>query len=567
MSTSPSGRPPAPVPEGAPEYVTGYRDLCLTGSGTSSVVYRAVQDAYDRVVALKVLTAGADETAQQRFLQEVRLTARLTGHPHVVTVLDTGMTWSGRPYLATEFFQEGTLADRLRRDGALSPAETARIGAKIAEALAAAHAAGITHRDVKPSNILISVFDEPALADFGVSALRSAGASGHPHGFTPLHAAPEVLAGAEPDAAADVYALGSTLYEMLAGHPAFDAPDGDLAVLTAMVTSREPPPLPGEPESAVAGPIRRAMAKRPEQRWPSAADFAEALRVVAVDPQGSSAPSEEAGRIGAPGRGPLDGATDLTDTVVSSLVAGGTTAEPAEPADAPGSAAPAPTGPALVTGPQDHASRPLWERPTAASPLFGYPAGERRLSMTMLRADRALAESEAPDERPARGRWRLALTITGATVLGAAVALTLTGLRGRPAPVVAGPTIPPTSSAPPASSVEPSVLDASRPTNVIVTPEADKTKVRLDWHIAPGNDHALAVQIQAALGGSPPQTVMMPARTFSYEVSGLDPSVPGYCFTVGAVVAWGSPSQVSWSQPRCTPGAKVVTPTPDPSGS
>jgi len=91
------------VPEGAPEYVTGYRDLCLTGSGTSSVVYRAVQDAYDRVVALKVLTAGADETAQQRFLQEVRLTARLTGHPHVVTVLDTGMTWSGRPYLATEF--------------------------------------------------------------------------------------------------------------------------------------------------------------------------------------------------------------------------------------------------------------------------------------------------------------------------------------------------------------------------------------------------------------------------------------------------------------------------------
>jgi len=57
------------------------------------------------------------------------------------------------------------------------------------------------------------------------------------------------------------------------------------------------------------------------------------------------------------------------------------------------------------------------------------------------------------------------------------------------------------------------------------------------------------------------------SRTFSYEVSGLDPSVPGYCFTVGAVVAWGSPSQVSWSQPRCTPGAKVVTPTPDPSGS
>lgn len=567
MSTSPSGRPPAPVPEGAPEYVTGYRDLCLTGSGTSSVVYRAVQDAYDRVVALKVLTAGADETAQQRFLQEVRLTARLTGHPHVVTVLDTGMTWSGRPYLATEFFQEGTLADRLRRDGALSPAETARIGAKIAEALAAAHAAGITHRDVKPSNILISVFDEPALADFGVSALRSAVEPRHPHGFTPLHAAPEVLAGAEPDAAADVYALGSTLYEMLAGHPAFDAPDGDLAVLTAMVTSQEPPRLPGEPESAVAGPIRRAMAKRPEHRWPSAADFAEALRAVAVDPQSSSAPSDEADRIGAPGRGPVDGAVDLTDTVVSSLVAGGTTADPANPADARGSAAPAPTGPALVTGPQDHASRPLWERPTAASPLFGNPPGDRRLSMTMLRADRALAESEAPDERPARGRWRLALTIAGATVLGAAVALTLTGLRGRPAPVVAGPTIPPTSSAPPASSVEPSVMDASRPTNVIVTPEADKTKVRLDWHIAPGNDHALAVQIQAALGGSPPQTLMMPARTFSYEVTGLDPSVPGYCFTVGAVVAWGSPSQVSWSQPRCTPGAKVVTPTPDPSGS
>lgn len=563
-SSSPIGRPSAPAPEGAPEFVTGYRDLCLTGRGTSSVVYRAVQDAYDRVVALKVLTSGADETAQQRFLQEVRLTARLTGHPHVVTVLDAGMTWSGRPYLATEFFQEGTLADRLRRDGALSPAETARIGAKIAEALAAAHAAGITHRDVKPSNILISVFDEPALADFGVSALRSAVEPGHPHGFTPLHAAPEVLAGAEPDAAADIYALGSTLYEMLAGRPAFDAPDGDLAVLTAMVTGREPPPLPGEPESAVAGPIRRAMAKRPEHRWTSAADFAEALRVVAIDSHGQSVLSDEADRIAAAGRGPVDGATGLSDTVVSPLVPGRITAAPA---DGPGSAPPTANGPALVTSPQDHASRPLWERPTAASPLFGNRVGDRRLSMTMLRADRALTESEAPDERPARGRWRLALTIAAATVLGAAVALTLTGLRGRPAPVVAASTIPPTSSAPPASSVEPSVLDASRPTNVIVTPEADKTKVRLDWHIAPGNDHALAVQIQAALGGSQPQTVMMPARTFSYEVSGLDPSVSGYCFTVGAVVAWGSPSQVSWSQPRCTPGAQVVTPTPDPSGS
>src|SRR6266581_1791532 len=127
------------------ESVPGYRDLTRIGRGGFSVVYRAHQEAFDRPVALKVLRMDSDDEVQRRFLREVKLTGRLTG-----------------------LYEGGSLRDRLRESGPLPPAEVASIGAKIADALHAAHGLGIVHRDVKPGNILISRFGEPALADFGV---------------------------------------------------------------------------------------------------------------------------------------------------------------------------------------------------------------------------------------------------------------------------------------------------------------------------------------------------------------------------------------------------------------
>lgn len=163
-------------PHGSVEEIDGYRDLVQVGSGGFGVVYRARQEHLDREVAVKILAVPTiDDTALTRFMRECQLTSRLTGHPNVVTVLDTGTTRTGRPYIATEYFEHGSLKQRLDRDGPMPLKDVLRIGIKIAGALAAAHDAGILHRDIKPENILISGYGEPALADFGVARLLDAG--------------------------------------------------------------------------------------------------------------------------------------------------------------------------------------------------------------------------------------------------------------------------------------------------------------------------------------------------------------------------------------------------------
>ena len=157
-----------------------------------------------------------DEHSARRFLREARLTGRLTGHPHVVTALDAGTTRGGNPYLVTDLYEGGSLQDRLAASGPLPAAEVAAVGAKIAGALADAHALGIIHRDVKPNNILVSRFGEPALADFGVAVVPDTlSAVTMVNAFTPHHAAPEILNGAGASPLTDVYSLGSTLYHLL----------------------------------------------------------------------------------------------------------------------------------------------------------------------------------------------------------------------------------------------------------------------------------------------------------------------------------------------------------------
>ncbi|NUP51064.1 MAG: protein kinase, partial [Catenulispora sp.] len=272
-----------------PEHVPGYRDLAPIGHGGFSVVYRAVQESVDRAVAVKVLTvAGPDEDARRRFVREVRLAGRLSGHPHVVTVLDTGTTASGRPFLAMDLYDGGSMKEWLGRRGRLSPAQTAGLGAKIADALAAAHELGVLHRDVKPNNILVSRYGEPALADFGVSCLLDSSTSGSVLDiFSPQHAAPELMTRGVPSAASDVYALGSTLFELLTGRSPFGGNGQDVRA-TMFRTVSEPAPRaesPGLP--GLADAIERAMAKDPADRFPDAAAFAQELR--ALIPDGTSA--------------------------------------------------------------------------------------------------------------------------------------------------------------------------------------------------------------------------------------------------------------------------------------
>ena len=205
----------------------GYRILRQVGHGGFAVVYQAYQERLDRQVALKVLSVDrVDQRTMRRFQRELQLTSRLTGHPNVVTVFDTGMTRSGKPYIAMDLFQDGSLRHRLTREGPFPVADVLRIGVKMAGALAAVHAAGVLHGDVKPQNILISRYGEPALADFGIArVVDSAEVSAMGQAFTPLHAAPEILNGRPQSVVSDVYSLGSTLYQLLAGRPAFHNPE------------------------------------------------------------------------------------------------------------------------------------------------------------------------------------------------------------------------------------------------------------------------------------------------------------------------------------------------------
>lgn len=261
---------------------SGFEDAEEIGHGGFGVVYRCTQPALDRTVAVKVLTAELDADNQARFLREQKAMGRLTGHPNIVTVLQVGVTASGRPYLVMPYHSLDSLDAWIRREGPL-PVETVLwVGVKIAGALETAHRLGIMHRDVKPGNILLSEYGEPALTDFGIA--RIAGGFHTATGVvtaSPAFTAPEVLAGEAATPTADVYGLGATLFAALTGHAAFERRTGEQVVAQFLrITSAPLPDLRegGIPED-VAALVESAM-NRDRQARPSAAELGEALREV-----------------------------------------------------------------------------------------------------------------------------------------------------------------------------------------------------------------------------------------------------------------------------------------------
>jgi len=275
--TSPDDAPQVrPLPK-----LPGYRVLGELGRGGMGVVYKAEQIALSRIVALKVLTAGAHASPSElaRFRSEAESAARLA-HPGIVQVYEVGES-DGCPYFSLEFVAGGTLGERLRAQP-LSPREAAQLIVTIARAVQFAHEQEIIHRDLKPANVLLTPKGEPKIADFGL-AKRLSGTSQTKTGEvmgTPGYMAPEQATGVTKTIgpACDVYALGAILYELLTGRPPFYDPDPVETIL--QVISDEPVSVhrlaPSTPRD-LATICHKCLEKPPKKRYASAGEFADDL--------------------------------------------------------------------------------------------------------------------------------------------------------------------------------------------------------------------------------------------------------------------------------------------------
>jgi len=261
----------------------GFDNVEEIGRGGFGVVYRCDQPMLDRAVAVKVSITDPDPDTLDRFLREQRAMGRLSGHPHIVNVLQVGVLASGRPFIVMPYHAKDSLEVLIRRHGPLDWRETLSIGVKLAGALEAAHRAGTLHRDVKPGNILLTDYGEPQLTDFGIA--RIAGGFETATGVitgSPAYTAPEVLEGASPTPASDVYSLGATLFCALTGHAAFERRSGEQVIAQFLRVTSQPIPdlrtqgLPAD----VAAIIEQAMARDPADRPATAAAFGEELRAV-----------------------------------------------------------------------------------------------------------------------------------------------------------------------------------------------------------------------------------------------------------------------------------------------
>ncbi|HEY3507089.1 MAG TPA: serine/threonine-protein kinase [Actinocatenispora sp.] len=267
---------PLPDPPDLGPNLTG---LVPIAYGSCSTVYRADQPTVGRAVAVKVDNRTLDtEPDRRRFRYEARATGRVSGHPAVIDLFDAGVSADGHPYLVMELCT-GSYTERA---GRTSPEEVRVIGARIADALSAAHSAGVLHRDVKPGNILRTRFGTPVLADFGLAVLmdqRDGTEALDP--LTPAYAPPESVELAEALPSGDVYSLAATMYALLAGHPP-RLPDPGVPTTAVLVELyRQPvPDLPDVPP-ALLGILRRALATDPACR-PSAAEFRDLLDAVPV---------------------------------------------------------------------------------------------------------------------------------------------------------------------------------------------------------------------------------------------------------------------------------------------
>jgi serine/threonine-protein kinase len=265
----------------------------MLGAGGMAQVYRARDRVLQRTVAVKVLSSPYDQDPDLvvRFGREARAAAALS-HPNIVAVFDSRSDGEVH-YLVMEYVDGETLAALLRREGALAPGRAVGIARAVCQALAAAHALWLVHRDTTPGNVLISSAGMVKVADFGIAKL-AAEATLTGDGMllgTAAYLSPEQAQGRPVDARSDLYALGCVLYELLTGAPPF-AGDSPVAVASRQVTEQPEPPSRRNPQvsAALEAVVLTALAKQPTDRYQTATAMAQDLERVTDDRAAGSVP-------------------------------------------------------------------------------------------------------------------------------------------------------------------------------------------------------------------------------------------------------------------------------------
>jgi tetratricopeptide (TPR) repeat protein len=279
------------------KHISRYKILGQVGEGGMGVVYVAEDTVLGRRVAVKIPHADKDESHYRaRFLREARAVSKLR-HPNIAAVHDFGETDAGQPFIVMELVSGQTLGELLAGPG-ISIARAVEVARQVADALAEAHRLGVIHRDIKPSNVVIDEAGTVKVLDFGLAKQLhedAAGGNGGPDAQTllsartrsdvvigtPLYLSPEQARGSKVDGRSDLFALGALLYECLTGRPAFSG--ANVIEIGAQVLHFDPPP-PSRLNPRVPAEIdrltRKALAKKPEERFQKAEDFAAELNRV-----------------------------------------------------------------------------------------------------------------------------------------------------------------------------------------------------------------------------------------------------------------------------------------------
>jgi serine/threonine-protein kinase len=369
----------------------------VLGQGGMARVHQGVDRQLDRRVAIKVLAPPYDRDDEfvERFRREARAAAGLS-HPNIVAVFDSGSD-DGTHFIVTELVEGETLADRLR-DGPMPPADAVAVAVDIARALAAAHALGLIHRDIKPGNVMLLPDGRVKVVDFGIA--RAAGSDTLTHTGAVLgstaYLSPEQAGGQPVDERADLYSLGCVLYEMLTGRVPFRA-DTPIATMYRHVNEDAPPPstiAPVQPE--LEDVVLRCLEKDPKRRFASAAELEAALLAVPLARGGDTMRLENVGAAETQPVGPVDAAET----------------QPVGPGDAVAGGAIA-AGAAGAVAADDAETEPV-----EAAAADGGGLGSRRT-----------APSHAPPRRIAGGRrpWLIAALVVALLVALAGVLVAITG--------------------------------------------------------------------------------------------------------------------------------------------